>query len=145
MQKSKNVLQVCLILAFLLTGVIKAQNNLKLEHLVKNGEQIELTLSSSKSFYIGAQGYTLFIDQTPISKYQTRIKKDTQQILITFFISTQEYTKLADNSAMTLVYGNSLPEPVSSKAKKTSGTITKSNGHWQLPRLNKGKLKAQKR
>ncbi len=132
-----------IVILFLIMGsIVHAQQNLKIESVVKKGEMVELSISSTKSFYVGAHGYTLFINNQPFRRSTSKIKSETKQIIMTFFIPLSEYQKLADNSNMVLVYGEKMPEELTRpKAKSSSITAEKGRNYWKLNSLNKGQLK----
>ncbi len=131
------------VILFLIIGsIVQAQQNLKIENVEKRGEIVALSISSTKSFYVGAHGYTLFINNQPFRRSTSKIKAETKQVIMTFFIPLSEYQKLADNSNMVLVYGEKMPEELTRpRAKSSNATTEKGKNYWKLNNLNKGQLK----
>lgn len=94
---------------------------------------VEITVTSSKHLYVGANPYVLYID----GKYFDRSKqpKGGKGLALTFYVPIEDYRELTDGASATMVYGYDNAALI-----KNSDSSAKRKGdskHWQLGTLNK--------
>lgn len=105
-------------ISFIFSDNAFAQSNASITKVIQNGNKIELTVSSSKPFYVGGNIHILHIGKKDFSMSKQN-NKDGKGV-ITFYIPVEEFNNLTEGDYIWMSYGNKfkkIPDPTTDPAK----------------------------
>jgi hypothetical protein len=128
------------LILILIVNTTNAQEKQKAKvfEIKKNGQTIELTISSPKAFYIGSNAHILYINQYKIelNKQHNFGKKG----FITFYITEAIFNLIKDKSSIWMTYGE-IVEPDATNQQFETLLVENPFNCWSVGILNKKKLK----
>lgn len=122
-------------ISFIFSNTAFAQSDAAITKIIQNGERMELTISSSKPFYVGGNIHILHIGKKDFS-LSKQSNKDGKGV-ITFYIPIEEFNALTEGEYVWMSYGNKFHKVPDPTIDPTEFCNQNSKTCWALGKFSK--------